>query len=589
MAPVAWGHVVDGILASLGAFGDRYGGVTAIGGILLVLGSFFAFVLGDMVRSYKLFARMNVGAARGRFVPIAKTLLKLAFSGNIFDKAHRDSYFARARMRVEHEIFNPKPEFAWPLAEDDDDYGKPEFAPDAPKGRAKALATYKARRRTWEKEIDAVFEDQVIHAKTAGDVNDEYSAIKRYFDTLRDPVFKVSEKKFISPIHIETGFIAPLHLLAGLLIKFNSKWNRILNSFNLDTKDYTSLKLGDISSDARQIQAFIYNCWLLWGPSISICGDECGNWKGSYISFQYGYGDENNSIEIVGQREVMIDKIKKIAPSAADGPMAVNAQVKGILQLSTLVEDRFKSANAPKALSNSWGGLQDERPILYITEKVEQNRIGGGNEAKPYEGEILSVPPDNCSKYYSAYLWVIFVITRADGTLLTRAHEHESDPNGRTTAKPWLDFVPFFEHGNIADKETLAFLKAQLAEKAVAGITRLVARHGDGPFPLKFSYACAIDDSGCGHDPLFPTMNGGDRIIDLIKARLGVENAAKYLKMPQARDPAHERLVKEAIIDFDAYGAGEHDHPHASCVLPTHIMRHYGKMQADAAREAAES
>nr|HRK65612.1 hypothetical protein [Terricaulis sp.] len=76
---------------------------------------------------------------------------------------------------------------------------------------------------------------------------------------------------------------------------------------------------------------------------------------------------------------------------------------------------------------------------------------------------------------------------------------------------------------------------------------------------------------------------------DLIKARLGVENAAKYLKMPQARDPAHERLVKEAIIDFDAYGAGEHDHPHASCVLPTHIMRHYGKMQADAAREAAES
>ncbi len=581
---------MDDLLASLGAFGDRYGGVTAIGGILLVAASFFGFILGDMVRSYKLFARMNVGAARGRFYPIMKTLLKLAFSGNIFDKAHRDSYFARARMRVEHEIFNPKPEFAWPLKEDDDEYGKPEFAPSDPKGRANALNAYKARRKTWEKEIDAVFADQVIHAKTAGDVNDEYSAIKRYFDTLRDPAFKVADKKFISPIHIETGFIAPLHLLAGLLIKFNSKWNRILNSFNLDTKDYTSLKLGDISSDARQIQAFIYNCWLLWGPSISICGEGCGNWKGAYISFQYGYGDENNSIEIVGQRDIMIEKIGKIAPAIADGPMAVNAQVKGILQLSTLVEDRFKAAHAPAALSHSWGGLQDERPILYITEKVEQDRLGGGaNQAKPYEGEILEVQRESRSKYYSAYLWVIFVITRADGSLLTRAHEHESDPNGRTTAKPWLDFVPFFEHGNIADKETLAFLKAQLAEKAVAGITRLVAKHGEGPFPLQFSYACAIDDSGCGHDPLFPTMNGGDRIIDLIKARLGVANNAQTVKMPQPLDPAHQRLVKENIIAFETYSTGEHDHPHASCVLPTHITRHYSKMQADAARESAES
>src|SRR3546814_8091673 len=53
--------------------------------------------------------------------------------------------------------------------------------------------------------------------------------------------------------------------------------------------------------DVRQIQLFSYFCWLSWGPSIPICA--CREWGSPFGVVQFGYGDENNSIEVVGKRD----------------------------------------------------------------------------------------------------------------------------------------------------------------------------------------------------------------------------------------------------------------------------------------------
>src|SRR5262249_15204118 len=56
--------------------------------------------------------------------------------------------------------------------------------------------------------------------------------------------------------------------------------------------------------ELRELRSFLFNCWLLWGPSIQPCS--CEQWASGSgagrsvdLMIQYGYGDENNSIDIL--------------------------------------------------------------------------------------------------------------------------------------------------------------------------------------------------------------------------------------------------------------------------------------------------
>ena len=87
----------------------------------------------------------------------------------------------------------------------------------------------------------------------------------------------------LSTVAISTGFLAPLHLLAGLVAEVEDDWELILTQYGRAV----SRRHDPLSF--RTLQAFEFDCWLLWGPSIPVC--TCRQWSG-VKAVQYGYGDE---------------------------------------------------------------------------------------------------------------------------------------------------------------------------------------------------------------------------------------------------------------------------------------------------------
>jgi hypothetical protein len=85
----------------------------------------------------------------------------------------------------------------------------------------------------------------------------------------------------------------------GLDFADDDGWNLVLDNYRrLIEKD------AFYATQLRELRSFLFNCWLLWGPSIQPCS--CENWKtgagagaADDLMIQYGYGDENNSIDIL--------------------------------------------------------------------------------------------------------------------------------------------------------------------------------------------------------------------------------------------------------------------------------------------------
>ena len=98
---------------------------------------------------------------------------------------------------------------------------------------------------------------------------------------------------------------------------------------------------------------------------------------------------------------------------------------------------------------------------------------------------------EGAARYYSAYLWVMFVICDDRGTPLYRS-------------EPWRGLLPFFEHANIAEEQSMAMLERHLILKTVSSVQRLLRE-----LPrLQLRFVCAIDDSGCGSNLLCPQPQG---------------------------------------------------------------------------------
>src|SRR5262249_14399149 len=140
-----------------------------------------------------------------------------------------------------------------------------------------------------------------------------------------------------------------------------------------------------------------------------------------------------------------------------------------------------------------------------------QALVRGGSDAnlrQPLNGRLVlecrhndvavAADASQSSGYYSAYLWVMFLIQDAQGQCFH--------------AERWKNLLVFFEHGNIADAPTYHTLKQQLVAKTSTTLTKVLSendavRGADAATrgPLRLSYACSFDDSNCGegHKALF--------------------------------------------------------------------------------------
>ena len=102
-------------------------------------------------------------------------------------------------------------------------------------------------------------------------------------------------------------------------------------------------------------------------------------------------------------------------------------------------------------------------------------------------------------RYYSAYIWVCFVLCDVAGSPLHRD-------------EPWRNMVTFFEHGNLAEDYTYDALKAHLITKSCLSIERMLDAEKD----ISLRYGCAIDDCGCGAPIEWPPPPG-EAIEELIR------------------------------------------------------------------------
>ncbi len=330
------------------------------------------------------------------------------------------------------------------------------------------------------------------------------------------------------------GCIAPQFLVTGLLSRFEDNWRPIITEYEHQVE-------GD-QSPFVSFQASQWNTWLLWGPSIPIC--QCDEWAG-IRAFQYGYGDENNSIPIIGTANNVPTSLEEV--SAAYNPKdpsvgAVLRRVTGRLRWSPWLFRRSTGESTPEQRGRMSGDLT---PSGFSTSPAaraqralyEKDRQGNEHEALLLEiDEIKECRPAEQS-YFSAYLWLMFLVGRhpvAPGQAPRRLADtypalaaRAVDRRGR---RLWRELLPIYVHANIADPKALGTQRRTLANNAV-NLLRDLWTDRSRQFPgiddteLCFCLVGGSDYSGCGQQIRTPSS---DPLLQHLRVRLANESDRRF-------------------------------------------------------------
>jgi hypothetical protein len=394
---------------------------------------------------------------------------------------------------------------------------------------------------------------------------------KRYFDAVlaaRVDDFDREKLASLCPVQVQYGFLAPQHLVAGLLSRFNDDWRPVLNAYQNAVPD-PRVRRGAFES----LQASQWNCWLVWGPSIPICS--CPQWRGAY-AFQYGYGDENNSLPVVdlsgdGGRPLLLDPVT--AAFDAEGRGAKWVQLTGRL--------RWGPWYLREAGDGDGGGSPDDHFDLAAADEIDAVPVSSRHPAAPaqaalyrddgvvfrHDSDGITLQVDTVDRmsndhrvYFSAYLWTMFLVASSSdepgiGPKLLRGKGYPRwpDPPERRDqvreARLWEHLLPVFVHANVADPAALGFQKRVLAQNAIALLQQVWQRRAelfderDVQAGIRFHLASASDFSGCGCPVRYPS---GTSLVSLLRERLELEPdrefaAAVMLPASTAADPARPR------------------------------------------------
>lgn len=426
------------------------------------------------------------------------------------------SLFRAARLRVELELLIGRPASPLPCAKLTQ--------------RLSARWRYLKDLLAWRAEVNGLLsqlaEDSQgsgaqITVRTCFDLHKARERLAGYFTAL---AFVVPRKfqntdRCVARVRIEQGFVAPVYLITGLLDRYDQDWHAVIDDFG---REITAKN--DILKDheLRRLQMFLFDCWLLWGPSIPVC--QCDYWHG-LSALQYGYGDENNSIPLYGEglTKALGGLVARVQ-GEAHPPVAFQASVTCIPRWGPFMQES-NFCVAQQGLCHLDAGL--------VLEFVRLDEIGSREE------EVRR-------RYYSAYIWVMFVICDRLGEPLFQE-------------RPWRGLLPFYEHGNIADGKTYETLKQQLAHKVLSTLVSLSVAHAE----LRFRYVCAFDESLCGsgltYTPPAPLL--------------------RTLLSDRATAMDNARLRESVLLDT---ASGWQDCSFSSCHLPALIGEYYNYVKAQA-------
>ncbi len=426
-----------------------------------------------------------------------------------------------ARLRIEIELVNPLPDPPLRLNyRSNEDF------------RA-AKREWQSEKRAWKDHVDAAMgalvheeeDDWTIDIDTCTPLIED-NDIVRYFNALNNQLLRPDQQPvFLSKVTIRSGFVTPLHLLTGVLARYEDDWQPIVEGYGRSI-----IRPGDPYRyrQPRKMQAFIFDCWLLWGPSIPVC--TCPEWHGE-VALQYGYGDENNSLTLRSSSPEVVRTLARQNGLDLDG-FALRARVTGTLKWGPALGD---TGFCP-AQHAIW---QDNRIVLDIIGEAHGIRPTGGTEEQVF------------AQYYSAYLWVIFLMCDAEtGEPLNPEHK-------------WRDLIPFFVHGNIADRQAYDFHSSALARGVLEGCLQLLQNESN----LILRFVSAIDETACGYEMLYsmPTE---------ITVRKKMMTFAKEAEATYQNGTVLQRLILDYNPD-EPFKDGDY----SACALPGIVNAYYGELR----------
>jgi hypothetical protein len=322
-------------------------------------------------------------------------------------------------------------------------------------------------------------------------IGEEFSNITRkyfkYFDTPNvRKVFGIQKKQisWVLKIHIDEAYVTPTCLLAGLLSRFEEKWNDLIKryistAYIADTDENIKKNKSNVILANELYFTF---AWLSWGPSCEI------KFKNYWAGLcQISYGDESNSIPAMANMNT--DAITKLKEKFNDN--AANRY--GILVSATI--SIFENKTYYKNIRDI---INQENAYFY-------NKIKNGVFSFAAQIDDLSICDNyKANKYYcTAYVWLLF----------------EIEDEEQFTFRPEKS-VAFFEHTNLSDKKAYLFLIETLIDKSIRHFTDVF--NNPKYEGRKYRFVCAMNDeiTTAFYNRYNEIINSGGKIGKVFKNRI---------------------------------------------------------------------
>lgn len=270
--------------------------------------------------------------------------------------------------------------------------------------------------------------------------------VKRAFGIQTEPV------GWIMRIRIEEAYATPTCLLTGLLSQYDESWEEFIKRYV--STAYISEDNDDENMGVLSNELYFTFAWLLWGPSYEL--EYRKYWAGLC---QLSYGDESNSVPAIAD---------------AEGDVADTLRTRF----------RDNSTHRYGALLSARVAIYDKKPFyesmrstinpdnMYFYDKVENGDLSFAVKIESF------FPCENykAKKYYStAYVWVLFELE-----------------DGGLNFKPETS-VAFFEHANLASKETYTFLIDTLIDKSLKHFEEIFSDERNRF--RRYRFVCAMNDT----------------------------------------------------------------------------------------------
>ena len=281
-------------------------------------------------------------------------------------------------------------------------------------------------------------------------------AVSRYFDFIKTKkarkAFGIQEDRlqWVIKIHIEEAYATPTCLLTGLLSKYEENWEEFIKRYV--STAYITEAAENTSDSILASELYLTFAWLLWGPSYEL------NYRRYWAGLcQISYGDESNSIPAVADKDS--DVVERLKDKFTENE---EHRYGALISADVSLFEKKEYYQSVKDFANPDNS--------YFYDKIMNGELSFAAQINQF------VPCTNykSKKYYcTAYVWLLF--------------EVESDDYAFKPEKS----LAFFEHANLADRNTYSFLISTLIDKSL--------KHFQGIFGnpkldgRKYRFVCALN------------------------------------------------------------------------------------------------